>query len=83
MVREIFLNNDGSGFSGTPIVSISTSPSGQFQDNATAVAFTTTRANITSIEKILITNAGGGYVDSTYNYNYWWWWNWCSSYLLN
>ena len=61
-ISEIFLNNDGSGFSSNPIVSISTSPSGQFQDNASAVAFTTTRANVTSIEKILITNAGGGYV---------------------
>ena len=30
-------------------------------DNATAVAFTTTRANVTSIEKILLTNAGANY----------------------
>ena len=60
-IREIFLNNDGSGFTGTPVVAISTSPSGQAGDNATAVAFTTTRANITSIEKILLTNAGANY----------------------
>ena len=60
-IREIFLNNDGSGFTGTPVVSISTSPSGQTGDNASAVAFTTTRANVTSIEKILITNAGANY----------------------
>ena len=57
-IREIFLNNDGSGFTGTPTVAISTSPSGQPLDNATAVAITTTRANITSVEKILLTNAG-------------------------
>ena len=61
-IREIFLNNDGSGFTGTPVVSISTSPSGQAGDNASAVAFTTTRANVTSIEKILITNAGANYI---------------------
>ena len=61
-IREILLNNDGSGFTGTPTVAISTSPTGQSGDNASAVAFTTTRASITSIEKILITNAGGGYV---------------------
>ena len=61
-IREIFLNNDGSGFTGTPTVAISTSPTGQSGDNASAVAFTTTRASVTSIEKILITNAGGGYV---------------------
>ena len=60
-IREIFLNNDGSGFTGTPTVAISTSPSGQPGDNASAVAFTTTRANITSVEKILITNAGANY----------------------
>ena len=60
-VREIFLNNDGSGFTGTPTVAISTSPSGQPLDNATAVAFTTERAGVRSIEKILLTNAGAQY----------------------
>ena len=60
-IREIFLNNDGSGFTGTPVVSISTSPTGQTLDNATAVAFTTSIANVTSIDRILLTNAGGGY----------------------
>ena len=60
-ISEIFLNNDGSGFTGTPTVAISTSPSGLSGDNATAVAFTTSRANVTSIEKILLTNAGANY----------------------
>ena len=60
-IDEIFLNNDGSGFSSAPLVSISTSPSGLGGSNATAVAFTTSRANVTSVEKILITNAGFGY----------------------
>ena len=60
-IREIFLNNDGSGFTGTPTVAISTSPSGLSGDNASAVAFTTSRANVTSIEKILLTNAGANY----------------------
>ena len=60
-IREIFLNNDGSGFTGTPVVSISTSPSGQTGDNATAVAFTTSIANVTSIDRILLTNAGANY----------------------
>ena len=60
-IREIFLNNDGSGFTEAPTVAISTSPSGQSGDNATAVAITTTRANVTSIEKILLTNAGANY----------------------
>ena len=60
-IREIFLNNDGSGFTGVPVVSISTSPSGQVGDNATAVAFTTERAGVRSVEKILMTNAGANY----------------------
>ena len=60
-IREIFLNNDGSGFTGVPVVSISTSPSGQIGDNATAVAFTTERAGVRSVEKILMTNAGANY----------------------
>ena len=63
-ISEIFLNNDGSGFSSAPLVSISTSPSGLSGSNATAVAFTTSRANITSVEKILITNAGYGYTEA-------------------
>ena len=60
-IRNLFLNNDGSGFTSPPTVAISTSPSGQVGDNATAVAITTTRANVTSIEKILMTNAGANY----------------------
>ena len=63
-ISEIFLNNDGSGFTGTPTVSISTSPSSLNNSDATAVAFTTSRANITSVEKILITNAGFGYTEA-------------------
>ena len=60
-IREIFLNNDGSGFTGVPVVAISSSPSGQAGDNATAVAFTTERAGVRSVEKILMTNAGANY----------------------
>jgi len=58
-IKEITLNNDGSGYTSTPTVAISTAPSGG--TNATAVAITTTRNNITSIKEILITNAGVGY----------------------
>ena len=63
-VREIFLNDDGSGFTGTPIVGFSSSPSGLSGSTATAVAFTTSRANVTSIEKILVTNSGFGYTEA-------------------
>ena len=63
-IQEIFLNNDGSGFLSAPTVSISTSPSTLNNSDATAVAFTTSRANVTSVEKILITNAGFGYTEA-------------------
>jgi len=58
-ISQIFLNNDGSGYTGTPIVSISTAPSGG--TNATAVAITTNKAGVYSIDRILLTNAGIGY----------------------
>ena len=60
-IREIFLNNDGHGYTSTPTVAITTSPSSLNLSDATAVAITTTRANITSVDKILLTNAGFGY----------------------
>ena len=63
-ISEIFLNNDGSGFSSAPLVSISTSPNTSGGSDATAVAFTTSRANVTSVEKILLTNAGFGYTEA-------------------
>ena len=60
-IREIVLNDDGSGYLSAPNVAISTSPTGVGNVNATAVAITTTRAGIFSIERILLTNAGAGY----------------------
>ena len=58
-VREIFLNNDGSGYTSTPTITFENSPA----DNpARAIGILTTRANVTSIEKILMTSAGAGYV---------------------
>tara|TARA_R100000805_G_C3612145_1_gene112915 strand:+ start:98 stop:1738 length:1641 start_codon:yes stop_codon:yes gene_type:complete len=60
-VREIVLNDDGSGYISTPNVAISTAPDIAGNANATAVAITTTRAGIFSIERILLTNAGLGY----------------------
>ena len=58
-IQSITLNNDGSGFTSTPTVAITTAPSGG--TNAQAVAITTTRNNITSIEAIRLVHAGAGY----------------------
>ena len=60
-IQEIFLNNDGHGYTSAPTIGITSSPTGQVGDNATAVGFITTRAGVSGIEKILITNAGAGY----------------------
>jgi hypothetical protein len=64
-VSEIFLNNDGSGYTSQPTVTFSESPTGI---TATAVAITTTKGNVQSIERIELINAGSGYTNSTNNY---------------
>ena len=61
-VQKIFLNNDGYGYTSTPVVSISTSPSGG--TNATAVAITTSIGGVDSIKEILLINAGSGYTEA-------------------
>ena len=63
-IREIVLNNDGSGYQSTPNVAITTAPTGVGNVNATAVAITTQRAGLFSIERIVLTNAGAGYTQA-------------------
>ena len=58
-IQNISLLNDGSGFTSTPTIAISTAPSGG--TNATAIGILTTRSFVTSIEEIVLTNAGAGY----------------------
>ena len=58
-VRQIFLNNDGYDYTSTPTVAISSAPIGG--TNASAVAITTSRAGVRSIQSIILTNAGAGY----------------------
>ena len=63
-VNQIILINDGYGYSSPPAVSISTSPNGSSESNATAVAITTTAgagSTTYSIKQVLITNPGFGY----------------------
>ena len=61
-VAEIFLNNDGYGFTSAPTITFSDAPEGGH--NASAVAITTERANITSILRLEMTNAGAGYTEA-------------------
>ena len=58
-VQKIYLTNDGSGYTSTPIVGISTAPSGGI--TASAVAITTSVGGVYSIKNIVLTNAGAGY----------------------
>jgi len=60
-VQEITITNDGSGYTSTPTVAISTSPSGNPLHNAEAVAITTVSSGVYSIKEIRLTNAGAGY----------------------
>ena len=63
-ITEIFLNNDGSGYTVPPTVAISTAPSGAGNVNANAVAITTQRAGVWSIDHISLTHAGIGYTEA-------------------
>ena len=63
-IREIVLNDDGSGYTSTPTVAISTAPNAAGNVNATAVAITTTRGGVFSIERIQLTHAGIGYTQA-------------------
>jgi hypothetical protein len=61
-ISEIFLNNDGSGYTSAPTVTFSDPPNiGGGDVVATAVAITTSRANVQSILRLEITNGGSGY----------------------
>jgi len=65
-VNQIFLDNDGLGYTETPTVTFSDPPLDQYGnvvgETATAVAITTNIGNTTSILRLEITNGGSGYV---------------------
>ena len=63
-IREITLTNDGYGYSAVPNVAISTAPNTVGSVNATAVAITTSRGGINSLDRILLTHAGIGYTET-------------------
>lgn len=60
-IRKVFLTNDGYGYTSPPIVSISTSPTGNIGDNATAVARIVNKGGSFSVKDILLTRSGIGY----------------------
>ena len=58
-VRKIELTNDGFGYTKVPTVSITPAPAGG--TNASAVAITTSVADVFSVKEILLINPGSGY----------------------
>ena len=58
-LQRIFLNNDGSGYTSPPTITISAPPGAG--TTATAVGVLTTRNQVTSLEYIYLTHAGVGY----------------------
>ena len=62
-IRTISLQNDGSGYTSIPTVSISTSRNAAGV-NASAVAITTSIAGLFSIKELILTNAGSGYTEA-------------------
>ena len=64
LIREIRLTDDGSGYTRPPVVAISTSPLLLQGSQAEAVAVTTERNGIHSIDRILITHPGFGYTST-------------------
>lgn len=60
-VDKIYLNEDGHGFTSNPTVVIDPSPTNIPSNDAKAVAITTTRGGVTSIEHVYLTFAGVGY----------------------
>jgi len=60
-VRQIFLNNDGYDYTTAPVVAIGTAPTGVGNTDATAVAITTIKGGVSSVQRILLSNAGIGY----------------------
>ncbi len=62
-IRSITLLNDGSGYTSTPTVFISTSRSAN-PINAAAVAITTNIGGLNSVKELILTNAGAGYTQA-------------------
>jgi len=61
ILQKIVLTDDGSGYTRVPTVSISTSPALLPNSTAEAVAITTVKNGVHSVDRILITNPGFGY----------------------
>ena len=62
-LQKITLNDDGSGYTTVPSISVSPSPAGVSTSLGQVVGFTTTSGNLASIDYVAITNPGFAYVE--------------------
>ena len=60
-VREIYLNNDGYGYTSNPTIKFTAPTTGV---TASAVGILTTKGSVTSVKEILMTGAGQGYTET-------------------
>ena len=81
-VRQVFLNNDGSGFTSPPVITFE-DPLDNTGTTATAVGILTTVGGITSPQRNCFNQCWCWLYNNSKYTNTRWWWHWCSSNLLN
>ena len=62
-LQQIFLNDDGYGYTSAPSVIIGQSPAGVTSSRATAFAFTTERSGLYSVDQLVLQNPGFAYTE--------------------
>lgn len=62
-LQQIFLNDDGYGYTSAPSVVIGQSPAGVTSSRATAFAFTTERSGLYSVDQLVLQNPGFAYTE--------------------
>ena len=62
-LQQIFLNDDGYGYTSAPSVVIGQSPAGVTSSRATAFAFTTERSGLYSVDQVVLQNPGFAYTE--------------------
>ena len=62
-MRMVTLNDDGSGYTSVPSISVSASPAGVSTSLGAVVGFITTKGNLAAIDYLAITNPGFAYTE--------------------
>jgi len=62
-LQQIFLNDDGYGYTSAPSVIIGQSPAGVTSSRATAFAFTTERSGLYTVDQLVLQNPGFAYTE--------------------